>query len=33
MVGQVTGLNVGKHAIRIVNRGPGPVGVDAIVVQ
>ena len=33
MVGLVMGLNAGKHAIRIVNRGPGPVAVDAIVVQ
>ena len=33
MVGQVMGLTAGKHAISIVNRGPGPVAVDAIVVQ
>jgi len=33
MVGAVTGLTSGKHTISIVNRGPGPVSVDAIVVQ
>jgi alpha-L-fucosidase len=33
MVGQVTGLTSGQHAISIINRGPGPVAVDAIVVQ
>jgi alpha-L-fucosidase len=31
MVAQVTGLTSGQHAISIVNRGPGPVAVDAIV--
>ncbi|MGA8669488.1 MAG: alpha-L-fucosidase [Terracidiphilus sp.] len=29
----VTGLTPGKHSIAIVNRGPGPVAVDALVVQ
>lgn len=29
----VTGLAPGKHTIHIINRGPGPVAVDAIVVQ
>jgi alpha-L-fucosidase len=29
----VTGLAPGKHTIDILNRGPGPVAVDAIVVQ
>jgi alpha-L-fucosidase len=29
----VTGLTPGKHSITIVNRGPGPVAVDALVVQ
>jgi alpha-L-fucosidase len=29
----VTGLAPGKHAIAILNRGPGPVAVDALVVQ
>ena len=32
MVGQVTGLTSGQHTISIINRGPGPVAVDAIVV-
>jgi hypothetical protein len=30
---QITGLTSGKHSISIVNRGPGPVAVDAIVVR
>ncbi len=30
---EVTGLAPGKHAINIVNRGPGPVAVDALVVR
>ena len=30
---EVTGLTPGKHSINIVNRGPGPVAVDALVVQ
>jgi alpha-L-fucosidase len=30
---EVTGLTPGKHTIRVVNRGPGPVAVDAIVAQ
>ena len=30
---EITGLTPGKHAISIVNRGPGPVAVDALVVQ
>jgi alpha-L-fucosidase len=30
---EVTDLTQGKHVINIVNRGPGPVTVDAIVVQ
>jgi hypothetical protein len=29
----VTGLDPGKHAIAIINRGPGPVAVDALVIQ
>ncbi len=33
MVSEVTGLTAGEHAISIVNRGPGPVAVDAIVVH
>jgi alpha-L-fucosidase len=33
LVAQVTGLTSGQHAISIVNRGPGPVAVDAIVAQ
>jgi alpha-L-fucosidase len=33
MVGDVTGLSAGKHAISIVNRGPGPVAVDALIVR
>jgi alpha-L-fucosidase len=30
---EVTGLTSGKHTITIVNRGPGPVAVDALVVR
>lgn len=30
---KVTGLTSGEHTINIINRGPGPVAVDAIVVQ
>jgi hypothetical protein len=30
---EVTGLTSGKHTITIVNRGPGPVSVDALVVR
>ncbi len=30
---EVTGLTLGKHAVNIVNRGPGPVAVDAIVAR
>ena len=30
---EVTGLTPGKHSIAIINRGPGPVAVDALVVR
>jgi alpha-L-fucosidase len=30
---EVTGLTPGKHVINIINRGPGPVAVDALVVR
>jgi hypothetical protein len=30
---EVTGLTLGKHALAIVNRGPGPVAVDALLVR
>ena len=30
---EVTGLKPGKHSIAIINRGPGPVAVDALVVR
>jgi hypothetical protein len=33
MVSQVTGLASGQHTITITNKGPGPVAVDALVVQ
>lgn len=33
MVAEVTGLSSGPHAVSIVNRGPGPVSVDAIAAQ
>ena len=33
VVCELTGLSSGKHAISVVNRGPGPVAVDAIVVR
>jgi hypothetical protein len=29
---EVTGLTLGKHSINLINRGPGPVAVDALVV-
>jgi len=32
-VSEVTGLAPGKHTIAIINRGPGPVAVDALVVR
>lgn len=32
-VSEVTGLTPGKHTIVIVNRGPGPVAVDGLVVR
>ena len=30
---EVTGLTAGQHTINIVNRGPGPVAVDALVLR
>ena len=30
---ELTGLTRGKHAIAIINRGPGPVAVDALIVR
>jgi hypothetical protein len=30
---KLTGLTPGKHAIAIINRGPGPVAVDALIVE
>lgn len=30
---EITGLTPGKHSVAIVNRGPGPVAVDALVVR
>ncbi len=30
---ELTGLPAGKHVINIINRGPGPVAVDAIIAQ
>jgi alpha-L-fucosidase len=33
LVSAVTGLGAGQHTISIINRGPGPVAVDAIVVK
>jgi alpha-L-fucosidase len=30
---EVTGLSSGKHMIRIINRGPGPVAVDALIIR
>jgi hypothetical protein len=30
---EVTGLTPGKHAIALVNRGPGPVAVDALIAR
>ena len=33
VVCEVTGLTAGKHAMNIVNRGPGPVAVDALIAR
>jgi hypothetical protein len=33
VVCEISGLNSGKHAISIINRGPGPVAVDAIFIN
>jgi hypothetical protein len=33
MVSEASGLTSGQHTISIINRGPGPVAVDAIVVK
>jgi len=33
LVSTVTGLTAGQHTLSIINRGPGPVAVDAIVAQ
>ncbi len=33
VVCKLTGLTAGKHTMNIVNRGPGPVAVDAIVIR
>ena len=33
LVSTVTGLTAGQHTISIINRGPGPVAVDAIVIK
>jgi hypothetical protein len=33
LVSEATGLTAGQHTISIINRGPGPVAVDAIVVK
>ncbi len=33
LVSEVSGLSSGKHTISIINRGPGPVAVDAIVAR
>ncbi len=33
MVAGVTGLTSGRHAISVINRGPGPVAVDAVVAR
>jgi hypothetical protein len=30
---EVTGLTSGRHAVNIVNRGPGPVAVDALIAR
>ncbi|MCX6262311.1 MAG: hypothetical protein NTY95_16020 [Bacteroidia bacterium] len=33
VVCEISGLNSGKHTISIINRGPGPVAVDAIFIN
>jgi hypothetical protein len=30
---EITGLPAGKHAVSIINRGPGPVAVDALIIR
>jgi hypothetical protein len=30
---EVSGLTAGKHSINLINRGPGPVAVDALVIR
>jgi len=33
VVGEISGLNSGKHSIRILNLGSGPVAIDALIVR
>jgi len=33
VVSEISGLAFGKHSINIVNLGPGPVAVDALVIK
>jgi len=33
VVCKVTGLSHGKHKISIINRGPGPIAIDALIVR
>jgi len=32
-VWEVSGLTSGRHSLRIINRGPGPVAVDALILH
>lgn len=33
VVCKVTGLHPGRHSIAVINKGPGPVAVDALIVE
>lgn len=33
MVCEISGLNSGKHSVSIINRGPGPVAIDALMIK
>jgi hypothetical protein len=33
VVCEVTGLTAGRHSITIINRGSGPVAVDALIIR
>jgi hypothetical protein len=33
MVCEINGLTSGRHSVSLINRGPGPVAIDALVIQ